>query len=68
MPKQGPPKQGHWPDRRAFVALVPAFAFAGCATRPAQPVSYGPTQKLVTYVTRERPGTIVVDPANHFLY
>jgi lipoprotein-anchoring transpeptidase ErfK/SrfK len=70
MPKQGLSKQDRWPDRRAFVALVPgaAFAFDGCATRPAQPVSYGPTQKLVTYVTHERLGTIVVDPANHFLY
>jgi len=70
MLKRDLPKQDHWPDRRVFVALLPgaAFAFAGCATRPAQPVSYGPTQKLVTYVTRERPGTIVVDPANHFLY
>jgi lipoprotein-anchoring transpeptidase ErfK/SrfK len=70
MPKQGLSKQDRWPDRRAFVALVPgaAFAFAGCATRPAQLVSYGPTQKLVTYVTHERLGTIVVDPANHFLY
>jgi len=70
MFKQDLSKQDHWPDRRAFVALIPgaAFALAGCVTRPAQPVSYGPTQKLVTYVTRERPGTIVVDPANHFLY
>ena len=70
MLKEDLPKRDRWPDRRVFVALLPgaAFAFAGCATRPAQPVSYGPTQKLVTYVTRERPGTIVVDPANHFLY
>jgi lipoprotein-anchoring transpeptidase ErfK/SrfK len=70
MPKQGLPKQEHWPDRRAFIALAPsaAFALAGCVTQPAQPVYYGPTQKLVTYVTHERPGTIVVDPANHFLY
>ena len=70
MPKQGLSKQDRWPHRRAFVALVPgaAFAFAGCVTRPAQPVTYGPTQKLVTYVTHERPGTIVVDPTKHFLY
>jgi hypothetical protein len=26
MPKQGPPKQDHWPDRRAFVALIPGAA------------------------------------------
>jgi lipoprotein-anchoring transpeptidase ErfK/SrfK len=80
MFKQNLPEQDHRPDRRAFVALAPfalvrfalvpsaALSLMGCATRPAQPVSYGPTQKLVTYVTRERPGTIVVDPANHFLY
>jgi lipoprotein-anchoring transpeptidase ErfK/SrfK len=70
MPRKTLPKQVDRPDRRAFVALVPGAAFwlAGCATRPAQPVSYGPTQKLVTYTSRERPGTIVVDPANHFLY
>jgi len=75
MFKQNLPKLGHRPDRRAVVALVPfalipgaALSLMGCATRPAQPVTYGPTQKLVTYVTRERPGTIVVDPANHFLY
>ena len=62
------PKQDHWPNRRAFVALVPgaAFAFAGCATRPPPEPYRGPN--LVTYVTHERPGTIVVDPANHFLY
>jgi lipoprotein-anchoring transpeptidase ErfK/SrfK len=68
----------HWPNRRAVVALIPGAALTlvgslgsllgGCVTHPAQPVSYGPTQKLVTYVTHERPGTIVVDPANHFLY
>ena len=70
LPKQGLPKQDRWPDRRAFVALVPgaALTLAACATRPAAQQSYGPTQRLVSYVTHERPGTIVVDPANHFLY
>jgi lipoprotein-anchoring transpeptidase ErfK/SrfK len=70
MPRQTLPKQVDRPDRRGFVALIPGAAFwlTGCATRPAQPVSYGPTQKLVTYTSRERPGTIVVDPANHFLF
>jgi lipoprotein-anchoring transpeptidase ErfK/SrfK len=63
-------KQDERLDRRAFVALVPGAALtsAACATRPAAQQSYGPTQKLVSYVTHERPGTIVVDPANHFLY
>ena len=63
-------KQDERLDRRAFVALVPgaALTFAACATRPAAQQSYGPTQRLVSYVTHERPGTIVVDPANHLLY
>jgi len=63
-------KQDERLDRRAFVALVPGAAptLAACATRPAAQQSYGPTQRLVSYVTHERPGTIVVDPANHFLY
>lgn len=63
-------KQDEHLDRRAFVALVPgaALTLAACATRPAAQQSYGPTQRLVSYVTHERPGTIVVDPANHFLY
>jgi len=57
-------------NRRAFVVLIPgaAIGFAGCTTRPAQQVYLGPTRQDVTYVTREKPGTIVVDPANHFLY
>jgi lipoprotein-anchoring transpeptidase ErfK/SrfK len=63
-------------SRRAFVALVPsafvpsaAIGLAGCVTqRPAQQVYLGPTRQDVTYVTREKPGTIVVDPDNHFLY
>ena len=63
-------KQDERLDRRAFVALVPgaALTLAACATRPAAQQSYGPTQQVVSYVTHERPGTIVVDPANHFLY
>jgi hypothetical protein len=50
MFKQDLSKQDHWPDRRAFVALIPgaAFALAGCVTGPAQPVYYGPTQILPT--------------------
>jgi lipoprotein-anchoring transpeptidase ErfK/SrfK len=63
-------KQDERLDRRSFVAVVPgaALTLAACATRPAAQQYYGPTQKLVSYVTHERPGTIVVDPANHFLY
>ena len=57
-------------DRRAVLALLPgaAITLVGCVTRPAQPVSLGPTRQDVTYLTREKPGTIVVDPDNHFLY
>jgi lipoprotein-anchoring transpeptidase ErfK/SrfK len=65
------PDRGKCVNRRAFVVLLPgaALSVAGCVTRPAaQPVYLGPTAKQVSYVTRERPGTIVVDPANHFLY
>jgi lipoprotein-anchoring transpeptidase ErfK/SrfK len=60
----------HRLNRRLALLMIPGagLSLAGCVTRPAQPVYYGPTQKLVSYVTRERPGTIVVDPANHFLY
>src|SRR5260370_42682346 len=65
------PDRGKCVNRRAFVVLLPgaALSVAGCATRPAaQPVYLGPTAKQVGYVTHERPGTIVVDPTNHFLY
>ena len=60
----------HRLNRRSALIIIPGagLSLAGCVTRPAQPVYYGPTQKLVSYVTRERPGTIMVDPANHFLY
>jgi lipoprotein-anchoring transpeptidase ErfK/SrfK len=63
-------REGGALNRRALIAILPgaAFGFAGCATRPAQPVVYGPTREVVTYVTREKPGTIVVDPGSHFLY
>jgi len=68
MREQRLPKQDYRLDRRAFVALIPgaAFAFTGCATQPPPEPYRGPN--LVTYVTHERPGTIVVDPANHFLH
>src|SRR5215831_2908565 len=48
MFKQGLSKQDRWPDRRAFVALIPgaAFTLAGCVTRPAQPVYYGRPRSL----------------------
>ncbi len=63
--------QASHPTRRAFVSLLPgAFALAGCVTTQSQPPSRyaGPAYRTVNYQSREKPGTIVVDPANHFLY
>jgi lipoprotein-anchoring transpeptidase ErfK/SrfK len=63
-------ERGRRVHRRAFVAVLPgaALSLAACVTRSAQPQYFGPTSKLVNYGTRERPGTIVVDSENHFLY
>jgi lipoprotein-anchoring transpeptidase ErfK/SrfK len=63
-------ERGDGLNRRAFVSVVPAAALSltGCVTRPAQPQYLGPTAKTVSYPTRERPGTIVVDSASHVLY
>ena len=59
-------------NRRALLTGVSAFAVAGCTTTraPQQSREVDPAyrRKVVTYDTREAPGTIVVDPANHFLY
>ena len=45
------------------------WALSGCASKPqmtdADPIY---RRKVVNYDTRERPGTIVVDPSEHFLY
>jgi len=56
--------------RRLFVSMLPsaAFGFAGCSTAPVQSRYVGPNYRVVGFETRERPGTIVVDPTNHFLY
>jgi lipoprotein-anchoring transpeptidase ErfK/SrfK len=58
------------PSRRVFVTLLPgaALGLAGCVTAPVQPRVVAPTNKVISYQTRERPGTIVVDPGNHYLY
>jgi lipoprotein-anchoring transpeptidase ErfK/SrfK len=58
------------PSRRAFVGMFPgaAFALAGCTTTTVQPQYTGPAYRPVSYASREKPGTIVVDPPNHFLY
>ena len=62
--------QVYSPSRRAFITMVPgaALSVAGCVTAPVQPHYVAPTNKVISYQTRERPGTIVVDPANHYLY
>lgn len=45
------------------------WALSGCASKPqmtdADPIY---RRNVVNYDTRERPGTIVVDPSEHFLY
>src|SRR3974390_3642010 len=64
-------------DRRAVIGLMLASAAAGleggCGsqqmTARAQAGADSIYQRAdVDYVTRERPGTIVIDPENHFLY
>src|SRR3974390_2207187 len=59
------------PSRRAFFTLVPgaALGLAGCATTPPPRQAFtGPIYRVVSYDSREKPGTIVVDPPNHVLY
>jgi lipoprotein-anchoring transpeptidase ErfK/SrfK len=61
--------------RRDFLAAASAsaaaFALSGCAG-PQQAAHAGPDPMYrrtdVEYVSKERPGTIVVDADNHFLY
>ncbi|MGB6767116.1 MAG: hypothetical protein WBE50_03340 [Methyloceanibacter sp.] len=61
--------QANQPTRRAFVSLIPsALALSGCVTTQSQPRYTGPAYRVVEYQIREKPGTIVVDPGNHFLY
>jgi lipoprotein-anchoring transpeptidase ErfK/SrfK len=65
-------------SRRALLTGVSAIAaasgLAGCGTTQPQTqtrsMEIDPAfrRKEVEYVTRERPGTIVVDPSEHFLY
>jgi len=60
--------------RRAFVsgsaALGASLALGACATTPAPTAAINPAYRRteVAYPGRERPGTLVVDPQNHFLY
>ena len=45
------------------------WALSGCASRPQMPeVDPIYRREVVNYTTREKPGTIVVNPSEHFLY
>jgi lipoprotein-anchoring transpeptidase ErfK/SrfK len=62
-------KQANYPTRRAFVSLIPgALALSGCVTTQSQPRYTGPAYRVVEYQSGQKPGTIIVDPGNHFLY
>jgi lipoprotein-anchoring transpeptidase ErfK/SrfK len=45
-----------------------ALVLTGCTTAPVRQQYTGPAYRTVAFPTRERQGTIVVDPANHVLY
>ena len=58
--------------RRTFVAgasVSAAFGLAGCASS-TQPTGPDPAfaRKEVDFLSKEKPGTIIVNPAEHFLY
>jgi lipoprotein-anchoring transpeptidase ErfK/SrfK len=68
------PGNGRIPNRYAVAAGgiggIVLFGLIACTTtapvsREADPAF---ARKVVTYPSRERPGTIVVDPGSHFLY
>jgi lipoprotein-anchoring transpeptidase ErfK/SrfK len=50
-----------------FSAISAASTLAGCATRSAD-ADQTYLRQVVRYDTSQAPGTIVVDPRNHFLY
>jgi len=62
--------QVKYSSRRFFITMLPgaALSLAGCASVPMQSRYAGPTFRSVAFATHERPGTIVIDPANHYLY
>jgi lipoprotein-anchoring transpeptidase ErfK/SrfK len=59
--------------RRALVmgtcTIGVGWTFFGCASKP-ELTDIDPVyrRKVVNYPTREKPGTIIVDPSEHFLY
>jgi lipoprotein-anchoring transpeptidase ErfK/SrfK len=55
------------PTRRALISLIPgALALSGCVTTQSRIT--GPAYRLVQYQSGQKPGTVVIDPGNHFLY
>ena len=68
------PMNGAMPglSRRAAIiisggsALGAAMSLGGCVTRPSVDPAF--LRQSVEYETKEAAGTIIVDPANHFLY
>jgi lipoprotein-anchoring transpeptidase ErfK/SrfK len=52
------------------ISIIAMVGLAGCATAPMHPTEIDPAFRRteVQYATREPRGTIVVDPANHYLY
>jgi lipoprotein-anchoring transpeptidase ErfK/SrfK len=60
----------YYPTRRAFVSLIPGtLALSGCVTTQSQSRSNsGSAFRVVEYQSGQKPGTIIVDPGNHFLY
>ena len=52
------------------IFAIAMVGLAGCATAPMHPTEIDPAFRRteVQYATREPRGTIVVDPANHYLY
>jgi len=67
-------RNGRVPNRCVVVAGgIVAIALLGliaCTTTAPVSREAGPAfaRKIVTYPSRERPGTIIVDPGSHFLY
>lgn len=61
-------------SRRAVItggsAAGVGFGLGGCAVAPARTRDVDPAflRKVVNYDAREAPGTIIVDPRNHYLY
>ena len=61
-------------NRRAFLtracALSTTIGLGSCATAPIRSTEIDPAfrRAVVPYRRREHPGTVVVDPQNHYLY